>query len=984
MKMKNNLRILVLFVLLYGSMNSIFSQTYYETGFQELQDEKYYPQIDRYIQARQNDSLLHLSEKVFDFYYDKGEKDKAIYHFNLCVVFPVKLHYVEKTIPYINKRIEFLQSKNDTLNVHYGYLLSIKALAHIRLFQYDRAWPFFEQAIYVLENAENTPNILLIDIYRQAAFLNAYLYNNRRGYQLANRALEGYLSLDTKGLPKQFQNQIAYEIAYSYITLGVLMKQTGQIELAYEYNKKAYEMYSTLPKGKENMVNTSNNMANNCLDLDKPHFAIKYAKIADSITKANNFESKLKMTYISVLYNKGLAYFKLGKYAKAHETYQELENFITKEVKPGHPLHAEPHIFMAEGYMEQEILDSALVYYKIAIENNAISPSIPGSMYRIFIEKQQYKLAMEFAKKDMTLYLDNTKDRNFKHLPSVKNITDYWKGCLSAHRLANSYYFNYKQNENKKYLDTCIYYVNLADSLLKRHRDATMIGGNDLKLAETYHDIANTGIKACYMAYKNDQEQAYIDNILAFLTHSTAFKFNAEVKQAELFSKGEKKNLALKQIHLLKRIRKMENELLALKGSSNSHRREILEEKLFEDKRKAFNITFTLQHYHGSFLDSLQAFYIHLDKVQKEIQENEAIIAYFMGEEAIYSLFITPKEVKVSRKEKGKAFDQNLMDYYRSLKTGSNDLKAHAVTLYDYLLEPFSDRLEDVSKLTVIPDGALNQIPFETLLDGEDKNKAFLIEKMAVSYNYSIYLWLKNQSKEQKDDLNFIGFAPVFSDVKIELDSLNPLSYNQALRSAYPDIRDGNNLAPIPYTAAEIIDIQKLFINKDKKARIFLHNEASEKNLKSNLKGHSIVHIATHGFSSEEDPSLSGLFMYENIENDSTNITNDGFIHLGEIFTLDSDAKLVVLSACKTGTGKISKGEGVLALPKAFIFAGVPNLMASLWKIHDEKTKNLMIDFYRRVLDGKNYSEALRAAKIQQIENGETPLDWSGIVLIGN
>lgn len=979
--MKTILRTLIFAVMLYGSMSSSFSQAYYESSFQELQDNKYYPQIDRFIKAQQNDSLLHLSGEVFNFFYDKGEKDKAMYHFNLCVVFPVKMHHAEKAEPHINNKIEFLKSKEDTFDVHYGYLLSTKALAHIRLFQYDKALPFYEKAIDALEKTDNTPKILLFDTYRQAAFLNAYLYKNRRGYQLANIALEGYLSLDTTGLPSEFQNQITYEIAYSYITLGVLMKQTGQIELAYEYNKKAYDIYSSLPKGKENMINTSNNMANNCLDLGKPKLAIKYATIADSITKANNFERKLKMTYISVLHNKGLAYLKLGKYAKAHETHQELRKFVDKEVKAGHPLRSEPYVFMADGYMEQEDFDSALVYYKKAIENNAKDPLIPKSISKILTEKQQYKLALDFAKKDMTLYLKNTKDRNFKNLPLVKNFTDYWKGCLSAHRLANRYFSNYKQNEDHKYLDTCIYYANLADSLLKRHRDATMIGGNDTKLAETYHNIANTGIKACYMAYKSHQEQAYLDNILMFLTHSTAFKFNAEVKQAELFSKGAKGNLALKQIKLLKRIRKMENELHALKESSNNNRRKRLEDSLFKDKRKAFNITFTLQHYYGSFLDSLESFHIHIDEAQKEIHEDEAVIAYFMGEEAIYSLFISPGDAEISRKEKGKAFDQHLLAFYRSLKTGSQDIKENAVILHDYLLAPYSERLEDINKLTIIPDGELNQVPFETLVDGKDKNKAFLIEKMAVSYNYSIYLWLKNRHIEQDVDISFVGFAPVFSKIKIQLDSLNPLSYSQSLRSAYSGIRDGNNLASIPFTAAEIIAIQKLFVNNDKKAQVFLHNEASEKNLKSNLKGHSIVHIATHGFSSEEDPGLSGLFMYNN-END-TNITNDGFIHLGEIFTLNSDAKLVVLSACKTGTGKISKGEGVLALPRAFIFAGVPNLVASLWKIHDEKTKNLMVDFYRQILDGKSYSEALRLAKIQQIEKGEPPLDWSGIILIG-
>jgi len=92
---------------------------------------------------------------------------------------------------------------------------------------------------------------------------------------------------------------------------------------------------------------------------------------------------------------------------------------------------------------------------------------------------------------------------------------------------------------------------------------------------------------------------------------------------------------------------------------------------------------------------------------------------------------------------------------------------------------------------------------------------------------------------------------------------------------------------------------------------------------------------------------------------------------------------LVVLSACKTGTGKIEEGEGVMALPRGFIFAGVPNLMVSLWKIHDKHTKTLMVNFYKHLLEGNDYAKSLRLAKLQQIQKGALPLDWSGIVLIG-
>jgi len=93
---------------------------------------------------------------------------------------------------------------------------------------------------------------------------------------------------------------------------------------------------------------------------------------------------------------------------------------------------------------------------------------------------------------------------------------------------------------------------------------------------------------------------------------------------------------------------------------------------------------------------------------------------------------------------------------------------------------------------------------------------------------------------------------------------------------------------------------------------------------------------------------------------------------------------LVVLSACKSGYGKVEKGEGVISLPRSFLFNGVPNVIASLWKVHDERTKDLMVAFYKHLLEDKvSYAEALRLAKLDCIKKGFLPLDWAGFVLIG-
>jgi tetratricopeptide (TPR) repeat protein len=106
---------------------------------------------------------------------------------------------------------------------------------------------------------------------------------------------------------------------------------------------------------------------------------------------------------------------------------------------------------------------------------------------------------------------------------------------------------------------------------------------------------------------------------------------------------------------------------------------------------------------------------------------------------------------------------------------------------------------------------------------------------------------------------------------------------------------------------------------------------------------------------------------------------------LAEMYNLDLDADLIVLSSCDSGIGKLVKGEGVISMTRGLFYSGAANIIVSLWKVTDHHTSTLMIELYRHILEGKTYSEALRAAKLHMIKDQSTaaPLFWSGFILIG-
>lgn len=289
---------------------------------------------------------------------------------------------------------------------------------------------------------------------------------------------------------------------------------------------------------------------------------------------------------------------------------------------------------------------------------------------------------------------------------------------------------------------------------------------------------------------------------------------------------------------------------------------------------------------------------------------------------------------------------------------------------------------DKIKKISIIADGELLMFPFELM---QYKGNS-IISKYEISYNYSPYLMLESihNTKNKKDFL--LAVAPVFENASSSI-GLALRDDVEAMEEENEDeglFRDNRNLAPLPYTKNEVETIQSIFINDQKATEVYIGDKATEKACRSGIEKYDIIHFATHGYSSKKEPSFSRLILAFD-EESNVSSENDAFLFMDEIYELSLNADLVVLSACKTGVGKIVDGEGVMALPRGFIYAGVPNVIASLWKVHDEKTKDLMVSFYKHFLEDKvSYSEALRLAKLDCIEKGFLPIDWAGFVLIGN
>jgi CHAT domain-containing protein len=179
---------------------------------------------------------------------------------------------------------------------------------------------------------------------------------------------------------------------------------------------------------------------------------------------------------------------------------------------------------------------------------------------------------------------------------------------------------------------------------------------------------------------------------------------------------------------------------------------------------------------------------------------------------------------------------------------------------------------------------------------------------------------------------------------------------------------------PLPWSLVEIDSIATI-VSMDR----YIGDEATKENFLKEAPDAVLLHLATHAEVHDRDPMLSRLVFSPR--------SSDPYLYASEIYGLSLKADLVVLSACETGLGQWARGEGVMSLARAFMIAGCPQVVMSLWAVDDRSTAQLMTDFYRGIDSELPPHEALRQAKLKMLDGDNPvyahPYYWAGWVPIG-
>ncbi|MGE5341684.1 MAG: CHAT domain-containing protein [Candidatus Omnitrophota bacterium] len=803
-------------------------------------------------------------------------------------------------------------------------------------------------------------------------------------YKEAQKKIEEGLDLSQKIIDPLNQ-------ANCLILLGEVHRMLNEYERAQQYLKKAINTCRD--------INYSLGQANALWNLGEMEM-----DLSDYGNARNEFEENLKISRkindltgeSDSLRSLGDIHLYLAEYEKAQKRYEESLQ-ISREIKDqlgeANTLHAlgDLNKMISENERAVNLYEESLRVYR-EINNRIGEANCLLSLGETYLSMSDYEKSRRSYQEGLDVYRKIKIYRGeanclqgfgkiYTHLSEYEKAERNLEEALTIYRklgdrlgesdclvsLGNFYfkYFDYEKARQKIELALSIQkqigdrqdlpwsYYRLGQTLqiLKNYPEAKENYINSVRVIEDAWQIMKLEeYKTRYLAEKIKPYEALIDFLFKSGEGTQAYSY-AERSKARTFlyllgnkridpRKGVPPELINEEEDLKKRI----HSITIIRSPSES-----LKNQLLQLKKKYSEIIEKIKLNSPEYASLLNVNPLSTDELQSLIREdgNSVLIEYYTTSNSTYlwaldGKRVIPIQLKITEEE----LNTKIKKYHSMISNpifGLDILKPRACELYDLLLKPLEKQLTGKSKIAIVPHGILHYLPFETLMD--KKSRKFLIEKGIQSFylpSASAYKFCKEKNQLKKE--NAVIFA-------------NP---------------DGT----LPASERETENIRQLF---PQKIKIFEGKKANETSVKNDSKNADIVHFACHANFDSAHPLYSGLIL-------APDSKEDGRLEVQDIFQLElKPAYLVTLSACETNIGNISPGDEIVAMSRAFMYAGTPSVLASLWKVDDDYTEKLMTTFYRE-LKSKNKIDALQIARLEIINKygKRHPYYWAPFILIGD
>ncbi len=893
--------------------------------------------------------------------------------------------------------VDLLSSPNRQ-NVAYAY----KGIANIRL-NYgavDSALYFYEKALMIFNDLQDLRG--QIKILNNLGAAANMVRDHDRALDFSLKGIKKSLKLkdlsddDTKDMIALYNNAgYSYEIAgandqavnffadalamsqkigykagtaEALYNLATLYQNTGQIKMALDHYYQAQKDFISAGI-RQGTADCWREIGNIQRRLGNYQQAISHYNSALVIFEDLRSEQGFLYGHAEIINNLGLLNLDMNQYTKAKEFFYRVYDIYSQEMNVDIDGLATAMINLGTTYgrlaqTDALYYDSSFYFFEIA-QKYAKEKSIRAGLFYSFGLIHEQKGEYENAEKHFDQALKNYVSLNDKI--SIAKIQNDMANIRVKQRNFKDALDRY--HEALATIDTtgnttwqALLKINLGITLKKMEQDdsALTIMGQAADLIENIRgQILTQEYRSTYFTDKSILYEEIID---------LYFKKDDIIEAFNYIERAKARNLLdlVGQVDFSERSEIPQNvqNLIAAERE-----KELLVDYLTGDPRQAQAIID-----HNKILTELAEIYpeyaaiksvspVNLDELQSMIDDSTALIEFFTGHKHGFVMAITNQGICGQKLAATSMAINNLVDTLIRLVKKKGSFQDQSALIFDQLIKPIYKEIESRPRIGIIPHSFLHHLPFALLFD---RNKA--------------------QMLIQSHDIFYLPSASIFSIAHRK----NPLKKEKAAIFAksefheHPDWLDlplpGTNAEKDSLIAGRIFKMAEVFSDIDSTTR-----PPTETNAKKYMNEFDIVHLATHGKLDPDTPLDSRILL-------SADKNDDGILKTREIFNLPLKAYLITLSACETGKLRgfdgCYAGDELTGLTRAFIFAGAASVVASLWKVHDQATALLMMQFYRN-LQQYDKTRALNQAQRWMMENDDIyyfnpPYYWAAFAVFGD
>lgn len=843
----------------------------------------------------------------------------------------------------------------------------------------------------VAQNAKSNFKTTLDSLKKQDNF-SEYIYTHLDKFS-EKPSIEN-LSFFTNTLSRLWRNPTTKSeyiaLLYLHVNYGYYLKQYGFIDLSINQYEKAYNIYKNNRVINYNIVEFClKPLANNYTRLGELDRAEDILKITiEKAQKENNNKQLIA------------GYSNLSAVIRTRGNYKEAVNYLNIALNLARDKQLKSRIYsdLAINFLflhePQRIIENIEISNQLNTKNNkAILTRNSITLGSYYKQQQQFKLALLAFKKSLVI-AKSVFGKNDREVAKIYNqIAEVYQAQNKFEKSLNSYQKSlqtllpkYKPKtiyENP--LTTYFYPENtLKDALdgrasvfieIKNYKDALknfdLAFKVEAQLRASYlnqsakliqqqesKNRSESSIDLCYELFKQTNNSNWIERAFQYAEQSKSVIL-LEAKKATFLKSSLKKDSLFSKEKMLLYKKAQLNKSIVIEELKGSKAVVNLIAKLTKERNEISNKLQLLKQqielkYPNFKIQSNRL--ISVKRIQEELLSNyKSFIEFFEGTRTIYVFSISKNnQIKLHKIAKTVAFKSKISKFLKLFSDDrgailQNNVKEYTSLGYQLYKELFNIELNEHT--IIIPDGVFSFIPFDALITKETaitnfKTLPYLLHKTVISYAYSAAILIYKKKLAQPVKKEFIGFFPVFENNHRGLLTLN-------------------------YTLQEAKSIEK-----EQKGEFLLGKNASKRMFNQLSDKYSIIHLSTHATAGDfyTPPAIEFY---------------DETMYLPEIYGYNLQTDLLVLSACETGIGTMRKGEGVMSLARGFSYAGVQNLVVSLWKVNDRSTEKLMSEFYKNYQKTGNKAIALHNSKQAYLKNKtisstkKSPYYWASFVYIG-